>query len=468
MQISLIRKNKLERTLRIDSEYYQPKYLAIEKAISRLKNIKPLTDLCRVSDGNHTSIAEHFNLDEGVPYYRGQDITNFFLDNVTPVYIPRKIYESPIMKRSHYKSGDVLLSIVGTIGNLSLVTKNIKEATGSCKIAILRPSKIEPEYLATYLMSKYGNEQIKRNTRGAVQTGLILEDFNQIIVLIASNNFQNFISKIVRESVKQNDNSMEAYEYAEQILLSELELLNWKPKHCLSFVRKLSDTAAAGRIDAEYFQPKYDVILGSVKKYSNGFDLVGNLFKQNRSSFKNKPDELYRYVEISSVNTSSGEIEPLLLLGKELPANAKIKLNGGDLIISKVRTYRGAVAIVQSEGFVGSGAFTVLEESENINKETAYVFFKSDPVLKLSLKYNAGTSYPVIDDKDILNLPCPLIPEKTQRDIKQKITEMYVAKALSKRLLEIAKRGVEMAIEKDETTAEHWINKEMKKLGLEI
>ena len=170
-------------------------------------------------------------------------------------------------------------------------------------------------------------------------------------------------------------------------------------------------------------------------------------------------------VEISSVNTLSGEIEPLCLAGKDLPANAKIKLNNGDLIISKVRTYRGAAAIVQNDSLVGNGAFTVLQESEKINKETAYVYFKSAPMLKLSLKYNAGTAYPVIDNTDILNLPFPLIPDKAQQHIKQKITEMYNAKTLSRRLLDIAKRGVEIAIEKSENDAEKWIAEEMNENG---
>ena len=41
---------------------------------------------------------------------------------------------------------------------------------------------------------------------------------------------------------------------------------------------------------------------------------------------------------------------------------------------------------------------------------------------------------------------------------------MYETKKTSKSLLEIAKRGVEMAIEKDEAEAEKWINGEISKL----
>jgi hypothetical protein len=43
---------------------------------------------------------------------------------------------------------------------------------------------------------------------------------------------------------------------------------------------------------------------------------------------------------------------------------------------------------------------------------------------------------------------------------------MYEAKALSKRLLDIAKRGVEMAIEKSEKDAQGWIDLELKRAGI--
>ena len=43
---------------------------------------------------------------------------------------------------------------------------------------------------------------------------------------------------------------------------------------------------------------------------------------------------------------------------------------------------------------------------------------------------------------------------------------MYETKKLSKSLLEIAKRGVEMAIEKDEQEAGKWINSEFGQLEI--
>ena len=72
-------KSELERTLRIDSEFYSKNYVEIYNMLSSLAH-KPLTAYVDVSDGNHMGISEHFS-DEGIPYYRGQDAGAFFIEN---------------------------------------------------------------------------------------------------------------------------------------------------------------------------------------------------------------------------------------------------------------------------------------------------------------------------------------------------------------------------------------------------
>lgn len=139
-------------------------------------------------------------------------------------------------------------------------------------------------------------------------------------------------------------------------------------------------------------------------------------------------------------------------------------------LYQKVRTYRGAVAIVKSTDFVGSGAFTVLHEKidSKINKETLYVYFKLKPILDLTLKYNTGSSYPTITDEDILNMPIPIFQQEIQNSVKNNIQQAQKIQSQSKQLLEIAKRGVEIAIEQDEDIATSWINQELQKIGVEL
>ena len=166
---------------------------------------------------------------------------------------------------------------------------------------------------------------------------------------------------------------------------------------------------------------------------------------------------MYRYVEIGSVNVSTGEIAPEEVLGKDLPANAKRVLKKGDIIISKVRTYRGAITIVQENGYIGSGAFCVLSENGRVNKETLLTCLRSKLFLTWSWKPNTGTSYPTLDDDDILDFPIPIMSKEKQTEIKQKVDESFNLRKQAKDLLECAKRAVEIAIEQDEQIAMDWL-----------
>ena len=85
-------------------------------------------------------------------------------------------------------------------------------------------------------------------------------------------------------------------------------------------------------------------------------------------------------------------------------------------------------------------------------------FLHSKPLLDWSLKPNTGTSYPVISDEDILNLPIPCLSQAIQKEIQKKVTESFELRKKSKQLLENAKCAVEMAIEKDERQAIEWLD----------
>ena len=213
-------KSELERTTRIDSEFYSKSFISTYKILSSLVH-KPLTSFVDVSDGNHMGISEHFS-GEGIPYYRGQDTGTFFIENSKPICIDENTFNLPVMKRSHLMQGDVLLSIVGTIGALSLVY-NDRKATCSCKLAILRPKQDGAAALiATFLKGKYGQAQIKRYTRGAVQMGLILEDFDQIIVPRFSSEFSKIMKRQIDCAYELKEHSIQTYAEAQEMLEKHL------------------------------------------------------------------------------------------------------------------------------------------------------------------------------------------------------------------------------------------------------
>jgi hypothetical protein len=69
-----------------------------------------------------------------------------------------------------------------------------------------------------------------------------------------------------------------------------------------------------------------------------------------------------------------------------------------------------------------------------------------------------GTILTAINKDEFSRIILPKISDQIQQAIKKKISLVYETRAKSKHLIEIAKRGIEMAIEQDEKTAAEWIN----------
>jgi len=96
-------------------------------------------------------------------------------------------------------------------------------------------------------------------------------------------------------------------------------------------------------------------------------------------------------------------------------------------------------------------------ENGRIDKGTLLACLGSKLFLTWSWKPNTGTSYPTLNDDDILNFPIPILPKEKQVEIQQKIIKSFSLRRYAKNLLEHAKRAVEIAIEQDEQTAINWL-----------
>ena len=174
----------------------------------------------------------------------------------------------------------------------------------------LHPNSINPYYLSTFLNCRYGQSQIERFRTGTGQPNLNLGLIKLIRVAEASDHFQQGIDQEVNAALDLRRKSSSIYNQTQTILLSELGLAKWQPKHRLWFVKNYSDTEQAKRIDAEYYQPKYEEIINAIEGYSGGYSFMKDEFKQNKSTFDIDAERTYRYVEIGSVNVSNGEISP--------------------------------------------------------------------------------------------------------------------------------------------------------------
>jgi restriction endonuclease S subunit len=466
MQTSVVNYKDLNFEFRIDAEYYRAEILKNIRLFDKKDNVV-LSDLASFVIGPFGSTV---TVDQYVPssnfrYVRNKDINDFQISDDEQAYIPEQVYMA--LPRFHIKENDLLITVVGTLGKVAIATKKDVSSIFSCKSTIIRAKKIDPFYLLVYLNSNVGQLFALRGIRGAIQQGLNLSDLKEIKIFLPSENFQKSIRVIVSKAFISTTEAENLYVQAEQVLLSELNLLNWEPKHRLSVVKNFSEIQNADRIDAEYFQPMYEEVVDRIKQYKKGHVPLVKIIRTKDRKFQPKDDVTYRYIELANISTNGNINGFIEALGKELPTRARSKVNTGDVIVSTIEGSLSSIALITDDldnALCSTGFFVI--NSERINSETLLVLLKS-LVGQLQLKKRcSGTILTAIGDDEFKRIILPDLPANIQSDIKKKIIEMYTAKALSRRLLDIAKHGVELAIEKDEQDAEKWINIEVKKLRM--
>ena len=447
LEISEINLSKLERTKRIDAEFFRKEFIRNQESLLKSSSVA-ISDLVAVSDGNHFSISDEFT-DDGIPYYRGQDTTGqFFAEQSSPIGITRTAFEIPHMRRSHLKKGDVLLSIVGTVGSLALVGSN-REATCSCKLAIFRPKSIEPEFLAIYLASKPGAAQIQRFRRGTVQTGFLLEDTDQVFIPELSKKFTKSIVAKVSAARAALESAKDFQQQTEQTLLTGLNLEYWHPPTTLTYEANASEAFLSDRLDAEFFQPRikelYRLLGDKAQCIRNVSDLRQDRFTGTKGQFN--------YLEIGAVS-SDGIIADSVIDGDEAPSRATWHVERGDVLTSTVRPIRGLTAIIEDSqhGSVASSGFAVLTP-KGISPELLLCYLKLPQICELMDLHTSASMYPAISVSDILGLPFKHPGKEAEEKIVSLIQEARTKRANSKSLLERAKRAVEIAIEESEETA---------------
>ncbi len=329
-------------SFRIDSEYFKKEYLEIENLIHQHKLIKLENISEWITQGPNPKFSK-----TGTHCLTGRNVKTGHVTYDNSDYIDEKELES--LKKFLIKIDDILITLKGkgSIGKLGFVREN-KRSIFSRDIGLIRieSKKINVIFVYIFLISRFGKKLIEKGeTGGTGQSTLTTSYLKNMDIPVLSKNFQAQIEGIVKSSYEKLDQSKALYKQAEELLLKELDLLDFEPSKEKVAIKNLSESfGSIGRLDSEYYLPKYDEILGKIKSYGSGkLSSVCNVKDEN---FNPENEILYNYIELSDIGTE-GEITGYTNeVGKNLPSRARRKISLNDVIVSSVEGSLDKVALV--------------------------------------------------------------------------------------------------------------------------
>lgn len=455
LEISEINFSELNNEHRIDAEYFSKQNLFFQKELLDY-GIMRIGDIATVTDGIHTSID--YDVNSHINLISATSPRDNVFDLSRCAYISEKAHsENP---RTALKKNDVIISTVGTIGNCAVVDDSILPANSDRHVGIIRiNTDYSPYVLSTFLLSKYGKTQTLRESTGNVQLNLFIYKLRELYIPRFSETFQQTIEQIVKSAHVNLSKSKSLYSEAEEYLLSELGLKNWQPNNTPINIKQLKESfLASGRLDAEYYLPKYEDYATLIKKYKGGADSLGKVCTLNEKNFNPIENHEYKYIELSNIG-NSGEITGCTTsIGAELPSRARRLVRANDVIVSSIEGSLQSVALVTDEydkAICSTGFYVV--KSETINPETLLVLFKSEPMQNLLKQGCSGTILTAIGRNELQNIVMPKIRNEVQIEIATYVKKSISLRNEAKQLLESAKLKVEDVI----STPPHLIDNQL-------
>lgn len=463
-------------TGRFDAEYYLPKYEDYCRLVQSYSNgYELLGNACNIKDANYTpESGVRYKYIELANIGKSGEITGCDIQNGENL---------PTRARRMVHQGDVIVSsIEGSLESCALVTEDYEGALCSTGFYVLQSSKLNSETLLTLFKSLPIQQLMKKGCSGTILTAISKPELEKLPIPIIRQEVQDEIAQHVQNSFALRKEAMKFLESAkltvEQAIengggnlliinklhndiIQEERIAKWlllmevgvlpnieKESKTVKTCKRLSDSfLSSGRLDAEYYQPKYDYLFYQLSKFPTS--TIGELTKIDKSI--EPGSDAYQETGVPFIRVSDfskfGLTDTAIHIDKE-EFNNVIRPQKNTILLSKDGSVGIAYKVEEPLDVITSGAILHLSLISTDVLPDYLTLVLNSPIVRLQAERDAGGS--IIQHwkpSEIENVIIPILPMPIQQKISGKIQESFRLRKESKELLNTAKRKVEMTIE---------------------
>ncbi len=460
LECSEILKGDLEESFRIDAEFFQKKYTFFADWVKTVKHTS-LSKESLVARKGIFDVNASFYTDKGVPFVRISSLRNMLIDNANVVCIPQVIDVANM--DTHLSYGDIVLSktAIPAASFINLPDCNVSQDTVAIK---LKPSSnLLSEFLVVFFNTKYGLAAMERRFTGNVQMHLnLVECKEKLLIPVFSSGLQQEIKELFTTAIDLFKNANIKYQEAGTLLLSTLALNDFIPSKENTSVKTFSQFKESGRLDAEYYHPKFDELMKRLHTHAEKMVLVKEIRTENHRGVQ--PDYIVGG-EIAVVNSKNIlenglDYDNFSATSRELwELTQKAHIEKGDILIYTTGANVGRAALYRLRvPALASNHVNILRVTHKHPKYIAFVINSMIGRLQTE-RLSTGSAQQELYPSDIDNFLIPIVPEAKQAEIEALLDESHALREQSKALLKAATRAVEIAIEQNEANGMEFLEK---------
>jgi type I restriction enzyme M protein len=212
------------------------------------------------------------------------------------------------------------------------------------------------------------------------------------------------------------------------------------PENLATGIVPIEEVLDAGRLDAEFFDPKKRSVSSALLQ--NSEHLLGELVEPRLARFKRRHFGEIKYFDISCVDQKTGLAFPECMPAEEAPSRAAYVVAAGDILVSTVRPERNVIGFIP-KGFEGTGiasnGFCVLRP-KTVAPELLFAYCKTRAFREMLSRKATASMYPAVTDKDVLSVPFPQPPSEVSEKVAALVDSAF-------RLIREANRQMAEAVE---------------------
>jgi len=178
---------------------------------------------------------------------------------------------------------------------------------------------------------------------------------------------------------------------------------------------------ARKRFDPHFHSPHFLNILKMLAAYNS--QPLGSViqFSHETTDPSARAVKTFPYVEISSIDTETGEAHSVDTVSTDAPSRARMLIRTDDIIVSLTRPHHGAIAQVDSEldGSIASTGFAVIRSIDDgqILREYLWCILRTNFCLSQMLQRASGGNYPAITESELSKVLIPVPSKDVQQSI---------------------------------------------------